>query len=65
MLAEIAFFQGRFAAQRNGLQAVAIAKHRISNAGDTIWNRDVSQAFAIIKRIFSNAGNTIWNRNTA
>ena len=37
---EITSFQGRFAAQRNGFQVGTIAKHRISNAGNAIWNRD-------------------------
>ena len=63
MVAEIASFQGRFAAQRNGFQVGAIRKRLISNAGDTVWNRDAGQACAIIKRSISNAGNAIWNRD--
>ena len=39
---EITFFQCRFTAERNDLQAAATIKHIISNAGDTIWNRDAS-----------------------
>ena len=37
-------------------------KRPISNAGNTIWNRDAFQV-GVRKRIISNAGNTIWNRN--
>ena len=40
LLAEITFFQGGFTAQRNGCQAAAFIKRRLSNAGDTVWNRD-------------------------
>ena len=40
LLAEITFFQRRFTTQRNGFQAAALRKRPISNAGDTIWNRD-------------------------
>ena len=58
-VAEITFFQGRFTAQRNGLQVAASLKHRISNAGDTIWNRDAGQACATPKRRTSNAGDIV------
>ena len=64
-VAEIAFFQGRFTAQRNGFQAAAVAKRIISNAGNTVWNRDTGQAPAIKKRIRLNAGNVVWNRDAA
>ena len=47
LLAEIAFFQGRFTAQRNGFQATTTIKRPISNAGDAVWNRDTGQAVTI------------------
>ena len=61
LIAEITFFQGRFAAQRNGFQAAAILKHSCSNVCDTVRNGDIGQTGATIKRINSNACDTAWN----
>lgn len=39
----------------------AIVKRKLSNAGDTVWNRDAGQITTMPKRMFPNAGNTIFN----
>ena len=41
----------------------AIIKHSLSNAGDTIRNRDAGQAGAIFKCKTFNAGDTIWKND--
>ena len=63
LVAEITSFQCGFTAQRNGLQAAAIRKRRLSNAGDAVWNRDAGQAGAIIKHSRFNTCDTVWNGN--